>query len=289
MTPFRNNILAQFPSEALVLWLLRLMALLCGAILLLIVVFLGWKALPVFNQIGVVNFFTDVAWEPTSGQYNLLPMLLGTILTSLGAIMVATPAGIISAIFIHYYAPGAIAPLYRRLIELLAGIPSVVYGFWGLVVLVPLINHIQSPGASLLAGICILSIMILPTVALVTDSSFTNVSERYLSSAKALGLGRWATVWGIVLPASKSGMVAGVVLATGRALGETMAVVMVCGNVVQVPNSLFAPVRTLTANIALEMGYAMGEHRAALFFSGLVLMVLVALLIGLGRTQVESS
>jgi len=288
MTPFKRNLLAQFPSEALVLWLLRLMALICGAILLLIVIFLGWEAFPIFQQIGLVNFFTDASWHPTAGQYNLIPMLLGTILTSLGAILVATPTGVISAIFTHYYAPGAIAPVYRRLIELLAGIPSVVYGFWGLVVLVPLINRIQSPGASLLAGICILSIMILPTVALVTDSSFANVPAVYLSSAKALGLGRFATVWGIVLPASKSGIVAGIVLATGRALGETMAVVMVCGNVVQVPNSLFDPVRTLTANIALEMGYALADHRAALFFSGLVLMALVALLIGFGRTQAES-
>lgn len=288
MTPFKNNILAQFPSEAIVLWLLRLMALICGAILLLIVIFLGWKAFPIFTQIGVMNFFRDASWHPTSGQYNLIPMLLGTIFTSLGAILVATPAGVISAIFTHYYAPGAIASIYRRLIELLAGIPSVVYGFWGLVVLVPLINQIHSPGASLLAGICILSIMILPTVALVTDSSFANVPHVYLNSAKALGLGRWATVWGIVLPASKSGIVAGIVLATGRALGETMAVVMVCGNVVQVPKSLFDPVRTLTANIALEMGYAMEDHRSALFFSGLVLMALVALFIGFGRTQAES-
>jgi phosphate transport system permease protein len=129
--------------------------------------------------------------------------------------------------------------------------------------------------------------MILPTVALVTDSSFANVPVQYLSSAQALGLGRFATVWGVVLPASKSGIVAGIVLATGRALGETMAVVMVCGNVVQVPNSLFDPVRTLTANIALEMGYAMSTHRSALFFSGLMLMALVTVLIGFGRTQAD--
>ena len=287
MTSLKTNLLARFPSEAIILWLLRLMALICGAILLLIVIFLGWKASPVFSQIGLVKFFTDRSWHPTAGEYNLIPMLLGTILSSLGAILVATPTGVISAIFTHYYAPIAIALIYRRLIELLAGIPSVVYGFWGLVVLVPLINQIQSPGASLLAGICILSIMILPTVALVTDSSFANVPVQYLSSAQALGLGRFATVWGVVLPASKSGIMAGIILATGRALGETMAVVMVCGNVVQVPNSLFDPVRTLTANIALEMGYAMSTHRSALFFSGLILMALVAVLIGFGRMQTD--
>jgi len=140
MTLFKTNLLARFPSEVIILWLLRLMALICGAILLLIVIFLGWKAFPIFSEIGLVKFFTDRSWHPTAGEYNLIPMLLGTILTSLGAILVATPTGIISAIFSHYYAPSAIALIYRRLIELLAGIPSVVYGFWGLLVLVPLIR-----------------------------------------------------------------------------------------------------------------------------------------------------
>lgn len=175
--------------------------------------------------------------------------------------------------------------LYQRLIELLAGIPSVVYGFWGLVVLVPLINQLHPPGSSLLAGILILSLMILPTVTLVASSSFASVPASYFHSARALGLGQWAIVWGVVLPASKSGLIAGVVLATGRALGETMAVLMVCGNVVQVPDSLFAPVRTLTANMALEMGYATANHRSALFVSGLILMAVIAGLMLMVRKQ----
>jgi phosphate transport system permease protein len=164
---------------------------------------------------------------------------------------------------------------------LLAGIPSVVYGFWGLVVLVPLIGRIQPPGTSLLAGIAILTIMILPTIALMADASLAKVPPEYLRGAAALGLSRWGMIRGVVFPAAKSGLFTGVILETGRAIGETMAMLMVCGNVVQTPKSLFDPMRTLTANIALEMAYATGDHRSALFVSGLVLMALiVALVVG---------
>lgn len=285
MTLSKDSFLFPFKIESLILWLLRLMTLVSGGIVVLIISFLLWEAFPILKEIGIFRFFTDVSWHPSAEQYNLIPMIAGTLLTSLGAILLATPAGILSAIFSHYYAPFFIAMLYRRLIELLAGIPSVVYGFWGLVKLVPLINQLHPPGSSLLAGILILSLMILPTVTLVASSSFSSLPASYFQSARALGLGQWAIVWGVVLPASKSGLMAGVVLATGRALGETMAVLMVCGNVVQVPNSLFAPVRTLTANIALEMGYATANHRSALFVSGLILMAVIAGLMMIVRSQ----
>jgi phosphate transport system permease protein len=196
-----------------------------------------------------------------------------------GSVLVATPLGILSAVFCHYYAPPAIAGLYRRLIELLAGIPSVVYGFWGLVVLVPLIGRIQPPGTSLLAGIAILTIMILPTIALMADASLAKVPPEYLRRCSSAGILRWGTIWGVVFPAAKSGLFTGVILETGRAIGETMAILMVCGNVVQTPKSLFDPMRTLTANIALEMAYATGDHRSALFVSGLVLMALIIALV----------
>ena len=285
MTQFKISFSFPFKTEAMVLWLLRLMTLVSGGIVVLIIGFLLWEAFPILQEIGIVRFLTDESWHPSDGNYNLVPMILGTLLTSLGAILLATPAGILSAIFSHYYAPSFIAMLYQRLIELLAGIPSVVYGFWGLVVLVPLINQLHPPGSSLLAGILILSLMVLPTVTLVASSSFASVPASYFHSARALGLGQWAIVWGVVLPASKSGLIAGVVLATGRALGETMAVLMVCGNVVQVPDSLFAPVRTLTANMALEMGYATANHRSALFVSGLMLMAVIAGLMLMLRKQ----
>ncbi len=250
-----------------------------GTIVLLIVTFLAMEAFPVLRHVGITRFFTDPSWHPAEGLYNLTPMLWGTLFATVGSVLIATPLGILSAVFCHYYAPPAIARPYRRLIELLAGIPSVVYGFWGLVVLVPLIGAIRPPGPSLLAGIVILTIMILPTIALMANASLTNVPQQYVRGAAALGLSRWATIRGVVFPAAKSGLFTGVILGTGRAIGETMAILMVCGNVVQTPDSLFSPIRTLTANIALEMAYALGDHRAALFVSGLVLMAMIAALV----------
>lgn len=255
------------------------MAIVSGAIVLLILLFLVWETLPILQSIGLARFFNDPSWHPTSDEFNLTPMLLGTLLVMSSAVLLATPLGILSAVFCQYYAPPALAKLYRHLIELLAGIPSVVYGFWGLVVLVPIIGRIHPPGASLLAGTLILTLMILPTITLVADASFANVPPDYLRGAAALGLGRWAMVRGVVFPAAKSGLLTGIILETGRAIGETMAVLMVCGNVVQTPKSVFEPVRTLTANIALEMAYAMGNHRAALFVSGLVLMAMIVALV----------
>lgn len=265
-------------SEAILVWILRGMAIATGAIVLLILIFLIWETLPILQSSGF-QFFSDPSWHPTSEEFNLIPMLWGTLLVTAGAVLIATPLGILSAVFCHYYAPVAIANMYRRAIELLAGIPSVVYGFWGLVVLVPIIGRIHPPGTSLLTGILILTLMILPTITLVADASFANVPPEYLRGCAAMGLGRWATVRGVVFPTALSGLFTGAILGTGRAIGETMAVLMVCGNVMQTPKSLFEPVRTLTANIALEMAYAVGDHRAALFVSGLVLMVMVVALV----------
>jgi phosphate transport system permease protein len=275
----KNKTLSLSLSDTLLIWTLRGCAILAGVIALLILIFLILEALPVLQQVGLFRFFTDASWNPAEGLYNLTPMLLGSVLAMVGSVLVATPLGIFSAVFCHYYAPAAIANLYRRLIELLAGIPSVVYGFWGLVVLVPLIGRIQPPGASLSAGIAILTIMILPTIALTADASLAKVPPEYLKGAAALGLSRWGTIWGVVFPAAKSGLFTGLILEIGRAIGETMAILMVCGNVVQIPQSLFDPIRTLTANIALEMAYATAEHRAALFVSGLMLMLIILALV----------
>jgi phosphate transport system permease protein len=260
------------------LWSLRSCAALAGAILLLIVVFLVLGSAPVLRHVGVVRFFTDEKWAPTEGLYNLTPMLWGTLAAMTGAVLVATPLGVLSAVFTHFYAPASVAWAYRRLVELLAGIPSVVYGFWGLVTLVPLVARLRPPGTSLLTGILILAVMILPTIALMADAALATVPQQYLRGAAALGLSRWATIRGVVFPAARSGLFTGVILETGRAIGETMAVLMVCGNVVETPSSLFDPIRTLTANIALEMSFALGYHRSALFASGLLLMVLIIVL-----------
>ncbi len=263
--------------------MLRGFALTSGAIVLLILFFLLGEAIPLVREVGLARFLIDPSWHPASNEFNLTPMLAGTLLVMTASVLLATPLGILSAVFCQYYAPPALAQLYRRLIELLAGIPSVVYGFWGLVVLVPLIGRLHPPGPSLLAGTLILTLMILPTIALVADASFANVAPEYLKGAAALGLSRWATIRGVVFPAARAGLITGVILETGRAIGETMAVLMVCGNVVQVPQSMFDPVRTLTANIALEMAYAVGNHRSALFVSGVVLIVLIGLLVAIAE------
>ncbi|MGH8536362.1 MAG: phosphate ABC transporter permease subunit PstC [Gammaproteobacteria bacterium] len=265
-------------KDAALAWVLRLSAAAAGAVLLLVIGFLAIESLPALRHVGVTRFFTDPSWNPTRGSFNLLPMLWGTLYALLGSVLIATPLGVLSAIFCHYYAPPGVARVYRRLIELLGGIPSVVYGFWGLVVLVPLIRELHPPGPSLLAGVVILTLMILPTIALMADAALANVPRHYLQGAAALGLSRWNTVARVVLPAAKSGLFTGVILETGRAIGETMAILMVCGNIVQTPESLFDPIRTLTANIALEMAYALGDHRAALFVSGLVLVAMMVAL-----------
>lgn len=275
----KSKTLSHSQNDQILIWTLRGFAAIAGIIVVLITVFLIKEALPVLRQVGLPRFFQDDSWHPTEDLYNFIPMLWGTLLVTVGAVLVAAPLGIFSAVFCQYYAPPLIAGLYRRLIELLAGIPSVVYGFWGLVVLVPLIGSLQPPGTSLLAGIAILALMILPTIALTADASLTKVPPEYLKGAAALGLSRWGTVRGVVFPAAKSGLFTGLILGTGRAIGETMAVLMVCGNVVQTPKSLFEPMRTLTANIALEMAYATGNHRSALFVSGLLLMVIIVALV----------
>lgn len=251
---------------------------LSSAMVALIVLFLVRESWPVVQSVGVWRFLSDRAWNPTEMLYGLAPMLFGSVAAALGATIVAAPLGVGSALFCRYLAPLPIARAQRAIVTLLAGVPSVVFGFWGLVVLVPLIASIEPPGASLLAGILVLAIMILPTIALTADAALGAVPISYAQGAAALGLSREATIFNVLLPAAKGGIGAGLLLALARALGETMAVLMVAGNVVQVPLSLFDPVRTLTANIALEMAYATGNHRASLFVSGLALTVIVGLI-----------
>ncbi|MDQ3268732.1 MAG: phosphate ABC transporter permease subunit PstC [Pseudomonadota bacterium] len=266
---------------------LRIVAAMAAGIVVLMLAFVVLESLPALRSVGAVRFFADPGWHPAAGaargQFNLGPMLVGTIAAAAGAVVLAAPLGLGSAIFSRFYAPGPIGRGYRRLVEVLAGIPSVVYGFWGLVVLAPLIRQWQPPGQSLLAGTLILALMILPTVALLSEASLRSVPASYLRGTAALGLSRWASIRGVVLPAARSGILAAILLATGRAIGETMAVLMVTGNVVQVPRSVFDPVRALTSNIALELGYAMDHHRSALFVSGLVLMAMIAVLVAMAE------
>ncbi len=258
--------------------LLALLAAASALILLLVLAFLLREAWPVLNGDGWRHLFSDEGWYPLEGRFGLLPMVWATLAAAFGAILLAAPAGLASAIFVCFHAPPQLAKLYRAILALLAGIPSVVYGLWGLTVLAPLIARWQPPGASLLTAILILALMILPTVALTSAAALNAVPRSLLQGAAALGLTRKGIILGVAVPAARSGILGGVLLATARALGETMAVLMVAGNVVQNPTGLFEPVRVLTANIALEMAYATGTHRAGLFASGLMLTLLVLVL-----------
>jgi phosphate transport system permease protein len=177
------------------------------------------------------------------------------------------------------FAPDKLGNLFRPAIQLLAGIPSVVYGFWGLLFIVPFIrDHLGGPGLSILAGSIILAIMILPTIISISEVSLLALPRQYKEGALALGMTHWQAIWSVLLPAAKSGIVAAVILGIGRAVGETMAVIMILGNAVAVPESILDPVRTLTTNIGIEMGYASGEHQQALFATGIVLFVIIMIL-----------
>lgn len=265
-------------TDRLLVWILRVGATVAALVMLLILMFLLFESWPVLTGLPLMRFVTDASWHPLEGAYHLMPMLLATLLASIGALMLAAPLGLASAVFIVFFASPRLAVVYKRLIELLAGIPSVVFGFWGLTTLAPLINEWHPPGASLLAAVLVLTLMVLPMITLTAYTAFVAVPDALLRNAAALGLSRWGMIVGVALPAARNGIIAGIILAAARALGETMAVLMVAGNVVQYPESIFDPVRTLAANIVLEMAYAMDDHRAVLFVSGLLLMALVMVL-----------
>lgn len=255
-------------------------------LLLLIIGFTVQESLPFFNSIETNDLFNANQWSPAKNEWNFWPMLVGSVLLGLGAITLATPIAICTAVSLRALLPRAVAVLFRRGLELAAGIPTVVFGFWGLVTIVPIIAELQQPGASLLAGILILALMVIPTITLLADQALAALPQHYTSSAQALGIHPLRSAWLVLVPAARRGIGIGVALSLARALGETMTVMMVCGNLVQVPTSIFEPVRALTANIALEMGYAMDTHRAALFASGLLLTMLTgALAITAGRME----
>ena len=270
--------------DTLLLFSLRFLTMVSAGIIVLVVVFVGRESLQVFQQsegsFFLTSVVTDDSWNPAANEYDLKPMIVGSLLATFGSALLTAPMGIGLAVFLNFYAPNKLSWLFRRAVEMMAGVPSVVYGLWGLSVLVPLIAEISplDQGQSLLAGILILTFMTLPTVVVAADAALQSVPESFARGANALGISRRAIVWSVVIPAARWGLASAVILQISRAIGETMAVLMVCGNIVQTPDSIFAPVRTLTANIALEMGYADAEHRSILFLSGLLGLGLVAAL-----------
>lgn len=249
------------------------------SVLALITVFIFIKGIPIITKVGVFEFVFGTKWAPSQGAFGIFPMIIGSVSVTLGATILGVPIAICCSIFLAEFAPAILRNIFRPAIQLLAGIPSVVYGFWGLIFIVPAIrNSLGGPGLSILAGSIILAIMILPTVISITEVSILALPRHYKEGALALGLTHWQTIRGLLLPAAKSGIVAAVILGVGRAIGETMAVIMVLGNAVAIPQSILDPVRTLTTNIGIEMGYATGEHQQALFATGIVLFVIIMIL-----------
>ncbi|MCK6545552.1 phosphate ABC transporter permease subunit PstC [Myxococcota bacterium] len=250
----------------------------CVAILALITIFIFREGAPLLFKVGLGNFLgTD--WSPETKSYGISLMIAGSVAVTAGALAIGVPLGIACAIVLAEMAPARVRGILKPAIEILAGIPSVVYGFIGIVALMPWIReHFGGPGASALAGSVILGIMILPTIIGISVDALQAVPRYYREGSLALGATQWQTIYRVVLPAARSGIVAAVILGMGRAIGETMAVIMVAGNSVQLPGSPLDSVRTLTANIALEMGYAAGDHRAALFATGIVLFLIIMVL-----------
>ena len=247
----------------------------------LICFFLFVNGTPAIREIGVIKFLFGKVWRPGNGDFGILPMIVGSLYVTAGAIIIGVPIGILTAVFLARFCPDRIYPVMKAGIELMAGIPSVVYGFFGLVVLVPFVrNTIGGKGYSILTASILLGIMILPTIVNVSESAIRAVPKNYYEGSLALGATHERSVFRMVVPAAKSGIFAGVILGIGRAIGETMAVIMVAGNmpVLRAPNELLKGVCTLTANIVIEMGYAQDLHRQALIATGVVLFVFILII-----------
>lgn len=246
--------------------------------LLLISFFIFQQGIPLLFKIGLKNFFSP-HWAPTRGEFGILSMIIGSLLVTAGALIVGIPFGLACAIFLAEFSSSTTQKILKPVIELLAGIPSVVYGFIGIVILVPFIReHFGGPGFSVLAASVILGIMILPTIVSISYDALIAVPNTYREGSFALGATKWQTVIMLLMPAARSGIVAGIILGMGRAIGETMAVIMIAGNALKIPGSIFDSVRTLTSTIALELGYAAGDHRAALFACGSFLFLIIVIL-----------
>ncbi len=259
------------------------LALTSGLVTAAIALFVAREAWPALVELAPSAWLDREGWHPASDHFDLTAMAAASALVSLGALTIAVPSGLGVAMLCHVHAADRLGEALNRLLTVLAGLPSVVYGLWGLTTLVPWIAAIQAPGPSLLAASLVLGLMIVPTFGLLSVGILEQVACSHRSAAAALGLGPWTVLGRITLPAARHGLGAALLLAAGRAIGETMAVLMVAGNVVALPHSVFDPVRTLTANIALEMGYALGRHRAALFASALVLLSLTAAVVAIAR------
>ncbi len=243
---------------------------------LLICIFLLANGLPAIKEIGIKNFLLGEIWRPSSNEFGILPMIVGSLYVTLGALVIGVPIGIFTAVFMAKFCPPVLYKLLKSAINLMAGIPSVVYGFFGLVVLVPFVrNYIGGYGMGVLTASILLGIMILPTIVSVSESAIRAVPNHYYEGGLALGASHERSIFFVVLPVAKRGILASVILGLGRAVGETMAVIVVAGNQAILPSSLTSGVRTLTTNIVMEMGYSSGLHRQALIGTAVILFLFV--------------
>ena len=246
---------------------------------LLICMFLFANGIPAMHKIGLTDFLFGIKWKPGSELYGIFPMIVGSLYITAGAIILGVPVGLMTAVFLSRFCPEWLHKIIKPAVDLLAGIPSVVYGFYGLMVIVPFVRNVfGGNGSSILTASILLGMMILPTIISVSETSLNAVPQNYYEGSRALGATHERSVFMTVLPAAKSGIMAGIILGIGRAIGETMAVIMVAGNQARIPDSILKGVRTLTANIVIEMGYATDLHREALIATGVVLFVFILLI-----------
>jgi phosphate transport system permease protein len=280
-------------------YVLLLSALVSVFVVFLILLFTLREGLPAFREIGVIPMLTGTVWRPQQGQLGILSMIAGSILVTIGAVVLGVPLAMGGAIFLAEVAPPAVRETVRPAVELLAGIPSVVYGLFGMVVLVPAVRTTFSvpgnSGFSLLAASIVLAVMVLPTITNIAEDAIRAVPREYKEGSLALGATRWQTISRVTLPAARSGIIAAIILGVGRALGETMAMIMVIGNSIRMPGPLsgnpltllLSQARTLTGNVAVEIKYATGLHEDALFATGVVLFVLITLVNGSARLVIN--
>ena len=266
-------------NENLIRFGLLMIAFSAVSVLAVITLFIFREGTPVMVKYGLSKFLLGMDWYPSEKSFGLLPMIVGSLAVTAGALCISIPFGLACAIFLTEFSPKGVRKIVKPMLELLAGIPSVVYGFIGVVILVPFIREtLGGPGLSVLAASIVLGIMVLPTIISISIDSLEAVPRAYREGSIALGATRWQTTRMVMIPAAKSGIIASIILGMGRAVGETMAVIMVAGNAAAIPRAITNPVRTLTSNIALEMGYAAGEHREALFATGVILFVIIMIL-----------
>ena len=263
--------------------LMKILFLLCACISILAVavicIFIFANGVPAIGKIGFTDFIFGTHWRPNSGEFGIFPMIVASIYVTAGAIVIGVPIGILTAVFLACYCPKKIYKVIKPLINLLASIPSVVYGFFCLVVVVPILQELtHTSGKGILTASILLGIMILPTIINTTESSIRAVPNMYFEGSLALGATKERSIFKTVIPAAKSGIMSGIILSIGRAIGETMAVVMVAGNQAIMPKSITSGVRTLTSNIVMEMAYAEGLHREALIATAVVLFVFILII-----------